>query len=107
MRVTRESEGVGHPGIQGDRSFDDGFAVLDERPSFSIAGGDRRITVALIEGYRYAQVFAPRDKDSVALDPMTAPTNALVNGFGLQLVEPGGRFHSAFRIRVDALFSLE
>jgi hypothetical protein len=33
---------------------------------------------------------------------MTAPTNALASGRGLRVVEPGGRFRAAFRIRVDA-----
>ena len=82
--------------------LDDAFAALDERSSLVIAGADRRISVEFLAGYRYAQVFAPKGKDCVALEPMTAPTNALVSGRGLRLVEPGGRFHAAFRIRVDA-----
>jgi aldose 1-epimerase len=85
----------------GQISFDHGFALPREHQSFSLAGGGRRITVELLEGYRYAQVFAPADKSYVALEPMTAPTNALVSGHGLRLVEPNGRFHARFRIRVD------
>ncbi len=84
-------------------SFDDGFALTDERTSFSLTGAGRRISVELLEGYRYAQVFAPKDKEYVALEPMTAPANALMSGSGLRLVEPGGQFRAAFRIRVDAL----
>jgi hypothetical protein len=30
----------------------------------------------MLAGYRYAQVFAPKDKDYIALEPMTAPTSA-------------------------------
>ena len=45
----------------GDRTFDDGFALLDPHAFFSIGGNGRRITVEFAEGYRYAQVFAPRD----------------------------------------------
>jgi aldose 1-epimerase len=87
----------------GEIGFDDGFALMEERSSFSLAGAGRRITVDLLAGYRYAQVFAPKDKDYVALEPMTAAANALVSGWGLRLVEPGGRFRAEFRIRVDTI----
>ena len=35
----------------GELDLDDGFARLDERPSFSIAGAGRRIIVELLTGY--------------------------------------------------------
>jgi aldose 1-epimerase len=87
----------------GDRAFDDGFAVLDPQASFSIAGNGRRITVEFIEGYPYAQVFAPPGKDYIAIEPMTAPTNALGSGRGLRLVEPGGLFRAIFRVKVQEM----
>jgi aldose 1-epimerase len=86
----------------GDRVFDDGFALLGERASFTLSGADERIRVELLGGYPYAQVFAPRDQDTVALEPMTAPANALASGHGLRLVPPGAAFHAAFRIGVGA-----
>jgi aldose 1-epimerase len=55
-----------------------------------------------LEGYPYAQIYAPKGENYVAFEPMTAPTNALVSGEGLRLVEPNGRFRAVFRIRVDA-----
>jgi aldose 1-epimerase len=85
-----------------ESSFDDGFALMRERTSFTIAGATRRISVDLLEGYRYTQVFAPKDKDYIALEPMTAPTSALTSGRGLRLVGPGERFRAVFRIRIDA-----
>lgn len=87
----------------GESDFDDCFALLAESSSLSLAGGGRRITVEFLDGYPYVQVFAPKSKDYVALEPMTAPTNALTSGRGLQLVEASGKFRSAFRIRVDVL----
>jgi aldose 1-epimerase len=86
----------------GERSFDDGFALLDACPSFSLAGGCRRITVEFLAGYPYAQVFAPSEQEFVAIEPMTAPTNALTTGRGLRVVAPGERFEAAFRVRVEA-----
>ncbi len=89
-------------GLFGDLSFDDGFAVLDERTTFAISGAARRISVTLVEGYSGAQIFAPRDRDFIALEPMTAPTSALTSGRGLRLVQPGAQFRSAFQIIVES-----
>jgi aldose 1-epimerase len=85
----------------GQRNFDDGFAVMTEQASFSVAGAGRRITVQFLAGYPYAQVYAPKDKDYVAFEPMTAPSSALTSGRGLRLVKPGERFQAVFRIRVE------
>ena len=93
----------GFDGQLGESNFDDCFALFGGSTSLSLAGAGRRITVEFLEGYGYAQVFAPKGKDYVALEPMTAPTSALTSGRGLHLVEPGGKFRSAFRIRVDPL----
>jgi aldose 1-epimerase len=86
----------------GENSLDEGFALTEDRASFSIAGPLRKIIVDLLEGYRYAQVFAPKDKDYLALEPMTAPTGALTSGHGLRLVGPDERFRAVFQIRVEA-----
>jgi aldose 1-epimerase len=85
----------------GECSFDDGFALTEGRTSFSVAGATRKISVDLLEGYRYAQVFAPSDKDYIALEPMTAPTSALTTNRGLRMVAPGERFRAVFRISID------
>jgi galactose mutarotase-like enzyme len=87
----------------GELDFDDGFALMAEQASFSIAGAGLRISVEFLEGYPYAQVYAPKDKDYIALEPMTAPTSALTSGHGLGLVTPGGQLQAVFRIRVDVL----
>jgi len=97
----KESFFEGFDAALDEASFDDGFALPEERASMSLEGAGRRITVELLAGYRYVQVFAPADKDYIALEPMTAPTNALRSGRGLRLVEPGGTLRATFRIRID------
>jgi len=87
----------------GKHDFDDGFALLDRSASLSLSGGGHRIGMEFIAGYRFAQIYAPKGSDFVALEPMTAPTNALKTGRGLRLVEPGASFSAAFRIRVEAI----
>jgi aldose 1-epimerase len=72
---------------------------MEEQTTFSLAAATCKISVELLAGYRYAQVFTPNDRDYIALQPMTAPTSALTSGRGL--VPPGERFRAAFRIRID------
>jgi len=85
-----------------ESSFDDGFALMEEQTTFSIAGGPFKVSVDWLENYRYAQVFAPHDKNFIAFEPMTAPTSALTSGHGLGVVNPGERFRAAFRIRIES-----
>ncbi len=91
----------GFDGELGENNFDEGFALMTEQASFYIGGGGRRISVEFLRGYPYTQVFAPKDKDYMALEPMTAPTSALTTGHGLRLVEPGREFRAVFRISVE------
>src|SRR5262245_12678567 len=86
----------------GKIAFDDGFALMAEQASFAVAGAGRRITVDFLEGYTHAQVYAPKDNDYIALEPMTAPASALTSGRGLRLVKAGERFRAAFRICIEA-----
>ena len=96
----KESPVAAFDGALGNRRFDDGFALEGDGAAFAISGGGRRIAVELLEGYRYAQVYAPPDENFVALEPMTAPTNALVSGRGLTMVRPGERSRAVFRVGV-------
>jgi aldose 1-epimerase len=103
-RLASDERGIPSGGEEPIGAFDSqlGETVLEERPVFSLAGAGRRITVEFLAGYRYAQVFAPKDKDYVAIEPMTAATNALASGRGLKLVEPGERFRAAFGVTVNS-----
>ena len=77
--------------------------AVDSAP-FVLAGGGRRIEVAFDASYPYAQVYAPDDDDVIALEPMTAPTNALVGGGAeLPLVPPGESYRASFSVTVADL----
>jgi aldose 1-epimerase len=81
----------------GRRTFDDLYALGRDR-RLAIASGERRLEIRFGPGYPYAQVYAPAGKQFVALEPMTAPTDALVQG-AAPLVSPGDRFSAAFTLR--------
>jgi aldose 1-epimerase len=84
----------------GDSSWDDAFGGLAQPSRFAVSADGRRIEVEFIEGYPYAQVFSPSGENFICLEPMTAPTNALVSGIDLPFVSPGEEFRATFRISV-------
>ncbi|HXX70033.1 MAG TPA: aldose 1-epimerase [Polyangiaceae bacterium] len=96
-----DQEFTGFDGPLDGVQFDDGFALTGPPASLAIHGGGTAVTIELVEGFDYAQVYAPREKDFVALEPMTAPTDALTTGRHLREVPSRGFFRAVFRIRVD------
>jgi aldose 1-epimerase len=88
-------------GELGERTFDDAFADVPDDTRFTLAGDGRTIAVAFAEGYSYAQVFAPPDQDLICFEPMTAPTNALVDGRGLRVLAAGESHTGGFSITVE------
>jgi aldose 1-epimerase len=87
-------------GTLGPRTFDDEFVAPSE--PFILEGAGRRIEVSLDHGYPYSQVYAPDDDDVIAFEPMTAPTNALVSGQDLKLLEPDESYEASFSIGVSS-----
>jgi aldose 1-epimerase len=88
------------PGPLGSRTFDDAYVAPPGGAAFALEGGGRRIELAFETGYPFAQVFAPAGDDVIAFEPMTAPTNALVDGGPeLTLLAPGESYRAAFSIR--------
>jgi galactose mutarotase-like enzyme len=85
----------------GDRALDDLFALGRTR-RFTLEGRGRTIEVRVGSGYAHAQIYAPPGRAFVAIEPMTAPTDALVTG-AMPLVAPGARYAAAFGIRASRL----
>lgn len=88
------------PGALGSRTFDDGYRAPADGAPFTLSGGGRRIEVAFGVGYEFAQLYAPPGDELIAIEPMTAPTNALVSGEELPLLEPGESYAAVFSITV-------
>jgi aldose 1-epimerase len=84
-----------------EHDLDDGFDALEEPASFEAAAGNLALKVEFLEGYSYAQVYAPVDRNFICFEPMTAPTNALVSGNRLALVVPGQQYRAAFRVSIS------
>jgi aldose 1-epimerase len=80
----------------GDREFDHLFELVGRR-TLSLEGDAGQLRVDYGSGYRFAQVFTPPGRRAVCLEPMTAPTNALVTG-ECPMVDPGETFTARLRI---------
>jgi galactose mutarotase-like enzyme len=87
----------------GQREFDDAFGEVSRSARFAAEAMRRRIEITFLEGYPFAQVFAPRDGEFICFEPMTAPANALRSGMGLRLLASGKRFRARFSVRVRDL----
>lgn len=88
-------------GPLGARTYDDAYLAPPGGAPFLLSGGGRRLELRLGEGYPYTQIYAPADTDAVAIEPMTAPTNALVNAADMPLVEPGESFSASWSLAVS------
>jgi aldose 1-epimerase len=84
-----------------DRTFDDAYVSPPADAPFTVSGGGRRIEVAFESGFPFAQVYAPAEDDVIAIEPMTAPTNALItDGADLPVAEAGSRYAAVFSVAV-------
>jgi galactose mutarotase-like enzyme len=81
----------------GDRRLDDGYALGADR-HFALVGRGVRLDVDFDEGYSFAQLYREPDGPFACIEPMTAPTNALVTGAHPTVV-PGSSFTAAFELR--------
>lgn len=80
------------------REFDDGYRLVSDR-DLALTDGVDRIVVGFDDAYTHAQVYAPGASDLVAIEPMTAATDALSRGT-TPLVEPGDHFCATFTITI-------
>jgi aldose 1-epimerase len=97
----RETQEPERDDVLGDTFFDNGYAGLAEPAAFSLAGADRRITVTFVRGYPCLQVYGTAGDDFLAIEPMTAPTNALITHDRLPIVPPRGHYAAELRVGVD------
>ena len=72
---------------------------LADPAEFAISGAGRRVSLRFVEGYRFAQVYAPRSSRFICFEPMTAPVNPFESE-RTRLVEPGSAYIARFEIVV-------
>ncbi len=83
----------------GGRTFDDLYALGRDRRLAYESGDGQSIELHCARGYPFAQVWVPKGRSFAALEPMVAPTNALVSG-AAPLVPPGESYRARFTLAV-------
>jgi galactose mutarotase-like enzyme len=84
----------------GRRRFDDLYRLSGRGRRLRLAADDgSSVTLAVGAGYDHAQVWVPPGRPFAALEPMTAATNALVDGTAA-LVAPGDDHTATFTLTV-------
>jgi aldose 1-epimerase len=81
----------------GERTFDDAYALGADR-RFALTGRDLRLEVAFDEGYPFAQLWVPEGRPFACIEPMTAPTNALLTD-SYALAIPGAPYAATYVLR--------
>jgi galactose mutarotase-like enzyme len=88
----------------GRRTFDDLYRFGRSRRMAFSSGNGLRIELRCDSAYPFGQVWVPEGRDFAALEPMAAPTNALVAGTA-PLVGPGDSFTARFTLQVGSATS--
>ena len=83
--------------VIGRRTFDDLYRLGRDRWLGFTADGGGAIEVRVGAGYDYAQAWVPPGRPFAALEPMTAPTDALGRGTA-PLVAPGDEYTARFEL---------
>ena len=110
---TGQTDPIGLPDpypLDGNNQLDDVFSALRRddkgRATFWVQGTKQRLSVVYGPNYPVAVVYAPRGKDFICFEPMTAITNAMNLAHaglykGLTYVPAGGRWEESFWIRPE------
>lgn len=88
--------------VLADSAWDDAFSGLTAPPVFALSDRDAGVDLEFVEGFSWAQLYAPGSGPFVCFEPMTAPTNALRSGQALARVDPGGSYRAAFALSLRA-----
>ncbi len=78
------------------RTFDDHYALGADR-RFALHAAGRTLEMRFGPTYPYAQLYVPKRGNFAAIEPMTAPIDALGRA-NAPLVKPGERFRASFTI---------
>ena len=79
-----------------NRTFDDLYKIRRGR-RLSIEMGELALEMDCGSGYEYFQVWVPPGREFLALEPMVAPTNALIDGTA-PMVSRGDTYSAQFRV---------
>lgn len=86
--------------------LDHSFFDFKEKPMASITLPDRRIKIILEQGYDHIQIFNPKDRDFICLEPMLGPVNSFYGGGKtnqpVHTLSSGATWKGVWRLEIEA-----
>lgn len=90
-----------------DSFFDTCFRINGkDRAETLLINREKNLKLSVIQeagknGYNFVQIYTPIHRKSIAIEPVTCPSNAFNNGIGLVNLVPKGKFTTSYSIRIN------
>lgn len=88
-----------------DQHFDTGFKFSSEQKPFSTRLYSENFGASLVlwqdASFPFVQVYTPKDRNSIAIEPMSCNINAFNNQDGLSVLEPNASFKGQFGLKIQ------
>lgn len=84
-----------------DKQLDDCFFLKDNEVSFSTP--DYNIKLTSSEKENFLQLYTPKDKPIIAIEPMTGISNSFNNKIGIQVLEPNDSYSINWKLEYNPL----
>lgn len=89
------------PTVVGARTFDTGFHLLKKGTNETTIKTDAySLSIWQDEHYPYLQIYTPKHRESIAIEPMSCMTDAFNNGKGLIVLSPGKIWTGKYGVRL-------
>ncbi|WP_418508534.1 aldose 1-epimerase [Corallibacter sp.] len=82
----------------GDKSYDDCFELNTNQVILKTP--DYQLKLTSQPKADYLQVYTPNDRNSIAIEPQTAPANSFNSQIGLQVIEPNATYTQKWLIEI-------
>lgn len=87
----------------GDTSLDTGFQIIGKGRQ-EVRVSDENTTIVSwqdADKFPYVQVYTPKHRDSIAIEPMSCVTNALNSKEGLTILKPGKEWNGQYGLQIQ------
>ncbi|MFW5852708.1 MAG: aldose 1-epimerase [Nanoarchaeota archaeon] len=88
-------------GTIGKKSFDTCYTSITRKKGAAEAhlmNEELDLVLRLGKEYNYLQIYTPDNRKTIALEPMTCPSNSFNNGIGLIVLEPSKEFKGSYSV---------
>jgi len=82
-----------------DQTFDNCFVLNNDVVGFKTS--DYNIDISFSSKENYVQLYTPKDRNNIAIEPLTSPSNSFNNKIGLQILKPEDVYNLNWTIKLN------